>query len=124
MNGLELLKAIREKDERTRFIILTGYDEFEYARKAIRLDVENYILKPIDEEELANQLQKTLQKLKKIDGSKSLHLEEQTHWMQFLSGKLSKEEVEKYLEILKLSVIESSATVAIMKLDPSRVQMR
>ena len=49
MNGLNLLKEIRSRDERVRFVILTGYDEFEYARKAIQLDVEDYILKPIDE---------------------------------------------------------------------------
>lgn len=70
MGGLELLKHIREEDERTRFIILTGYDEFEYARKAISLDVENYILKPIDEEELESQLKKTLVRLERIDSDK------------------------------------------------------
>lgn len=52
MNGLNLLREIRGRDERVRFVILTGYDEFEYARKAIPLDVEDYILKPIDEEQL------------------------------------------------------------------------
>ncbi len=44
MDGLELLRRIREKEEQVRFIILTGYDEFDYAREAIRLEVENYIL--------------------------------------------------------------------------------
>ena len=48
MDGLTLLRKIREKEEQVRFIILTGYDEFAYAREAVRLDVENYILKPID----------------------------------------------------------------------------
>ncbi len=57
MDGLTLLRKIREKEEQVRFIILTGYDEFDYAREAIRLGVENYILKPIDEEELKRQLQ-------------------------------------------------------------------
>ena len=46
MDGLTLLRKIREKEEQVRFIILTGYDEFAYAREAVRLDVENYILKP------------------------------------------------------------------------------
>ena len=44
MDGLILLRKIREMDEQVRFIILTGYDEFSYAREAVRLDVENYIL--------------------------------------------------------------------------------
>ena len=43
MDGLTLLRKIREKEEQVRFIILTGFDEFAYAREAVRLDVENYI---------------------------------------------------------------------------------
>lgn len=50
MNGLELLREIRKLNSRTRGIILSGYDEFEYARTALRLDVEEYILKPINED--------------------------------------------------------------------------
>ena len=38
MDGLTLLRKIREKEDRVRFIILTGYDEFAYAREAIRLE--------------------------------------------------------------------------------------
>lgn len=56
MDGLTLLREIRKREEHVRFIILTGYDEFAYAREAVRLDVENYILKPVDEEELKRQL--------------------------------------------------------------------
>lgn len=47
MNGLDLLEEIRKISPRTRFLILSGYDEFEYARKALKLDVEEYILKRI-----------------------------------------------------------------------------
>lgn len=51
-NGLDLIKDVREIDKKVRVIILTGYDDFDYARDALRLDVEDYLLKPIDEEEL------------------------------------------------------------------------
>ena len=70
MDGLTLLRKIREKEEQVRFIILTGYDEFAYAREAVRLDVENYILKPIDEEELQRQLRETVMKLESMDKKK------------------------------------------------------
>ena len=43
MDGLQLLEKVRETDPEARFIILTGYNEFEYARAAIRMDVEDYI---------------------------------------------------------------------------------
>ena len=59
MDGLTLLRVLREKEEKVRFIILSGYDEFEYARTAIRLGVESYILKPINEEELERHLHNT-----------------------------------------------------------------
>lgn len=117
MGGLEFLKHIRELDERVRCIILTGYDEFEYARKAISLDVENYILKPIDEDELEQQLKSTSEKLDRMDADKNTPIEEQAYWMQFLSGKLSKEEKEKFMEILGLSEPEGISYVAILKLN-------
>ena len=52
MDGLELSERIREKLPTTRIIILTGFDEFEYAKKAIKLDVVEYALKPISADEL------------------------------------------------------------------------
>ncbi|MCM0647326.1 response regulator transcription factor [Clostridium swellfunianum] len=64
MNGLMLIKEIKAISDRTRFIILSGYDEFNYAKEAIRLGIENYILKPINEEELEATLKNTIEKLK------------------------------------------------------------
>ena len=52
MNGLELIGEIRKLSRRVRCLILSGYDEFEYARAALKMDVEEYILKPINEEQL------------------------------------------------------------------------
>jgi len=46
--GIELIRMLNEHDVSCRYIILTGYDEFEYARQAIQLNVHDYILKPID----------------------------------------------------------------------------
>lgn len=46
MNGLQLIKQIRESDMLLPIIILSGYDEFNYAKEAIQLNVAQYILKP------------------------------------------------------------------------------
>ncbi len=102
MDGLTLLRKIREKEEQVRFIILTGYDEFDYAREAIRLGVENYILKPIDEEELKRQLQETVQKLEEMDKKKIQYIDEKAQWMHFLNGKSPKEECGKFAGMLGL----------------------
>ena len=49
VTGLELLEKIRgEKISDAHFVILSGYADFEYARKAIRYDCTDYILKPVD----------------------------------------------------------------------------
>ena len=52
LSGLEVVEKARESGYRGKFIITTGYSDFEYAKRAIHLDVSHYILKPIDEEEL------------------------------------------------------------------------
>ncbi len=53
MDGLELSRRIKELYPNVRIIIFSGFDEFEYAREAIRLEAEEYILKPINAEELS-----------------------------------------------------------------------
>lgn len=52
MSGLQLIEEAQRRGYCSRFIILTGYDEFEYARKALRLGVKDYLLKPVQREEL------------------------------------------------------------------------
>ena len=64
VTGLELLKELKKINSYVKFIILSGYDDFSYAKKAIELGVENYILKPIDEEELEKTLKNTINKIK------------------------------------------------------------
>ncbi len=53
MDGLAMSKAIREKHPQMPILIVSGYDEFDYARKAVRLNIFDYLLKPVDEQELA-----------------------------------------------------------------------
>lgn len=53
MNGLELSEWIRETYPAMKIIILTGFEEFEYAQKAIRLGIDEYVLKPFSSAELA-----------------------------------------------------------------------
>ena len=67
MDGLDFLKELRKTEERARCIILTGYDEFDYAKRAITLDVEDYILKPINEEELEEVLKRCDEELRQLD---------------------------------------------------------
>ena len=70
VTGLELLEKIRlEKISDAHFVILSGYADFEYARRAIRYDCTDYILKPVDREELLKVLNK-VQALRRADRQK------------------------------------------------------
>lgn len=60
LNGLELISQLRSTNPSLRFIIFSAYDDFEYARRAIDLDVVHYLLKPVDEQEFCEVLRKAM----------------------------------------------------------------
>jgi two-component system response regulator YesN len=63
MSGIELIKQARKEGFEGKFIILTGYADFEYAKSAVNLGVRAYLLKPIDENELIESVQEVLEEL-------------------------------------------------------------
>ena len=52
MDGIEVIEKAQKLSEHTRFLVVSGYREFDYARQACFLNVANYLVKPIDEKEL------------------------------------------------------------------------
>ncbi|MDU0204791.1 response regulator [Paenibacillus sp. PFR10] len=56
MDGLELLVEARRLRPNIFSMVISGYDEFEYARSALKLGVSDYILKPIDRKQFREQL--------------------------------------------------------------------
>ena len=64
MDGIELCRVLRAQMPWVGIIILSGYDEFEYARQCIQLGVREYLLKPINAENLREVLDKVSAKLK------------------------------------------------------------
>lgn len=65
MSGLELLKKVREAYPSVSCIILTAYSEFDYVLEALRLGVDNFLLKPINPQELTSTIQHSLERLDK-----------------------------------------------------------
>ena len=47
MDGLELSRLVKKSLPKTRIIILSGYNEFEYAKEAIKIGISDYLLKPV-----------------------------------------------------------------------------
>lgn len=60
MNGLELSKHVREQYPDLPIIIFSGYNDFSYAREAIRYGVLDYVLKPVDPQEFHKTLEKVV----------------------------------------------------------------
>ena len=58
MDGLTLSGIVKKEFPDIRIVIVSGYDDFEYAKKAIALGVDDYLLKPIAKAEFVNVLQK------------------------------------------------------------------
>ena len=52
MDGLTLAERLRQKYPSIKIVIFSGYDDFEYAKRAIKINVAEYILKPVNVEEL------------------------------------------------------------------------
>jgi len=64
LNGIELIEQLRGSGRPIRFIVLSGYDEFEYAQKAIALGVSEYVLKPVDIQQLTEKIGRALHELR------------------------------------------------------------
>ncbi len=63
MNGLELSAIVRKKMPHIKIIILSGHDEFEYARSALRIGIEEYCLKPFSSTDIIQLLQEVSRKI-------------------------------------------------------------
>jgi two-component system response regulator YesN len=58
LNGLEAIEICKQVSPHTKWIILTGFSKFEYAKEAIKQGASDYLLKPVSPEELGRVLQK------------------------------------------------------------------
>ncbi len=78
LEGLDLASQLREEGYHGRIIILSGYSEFRYAQEAIKCDVDSYLTKPIDEDELLKVVKDIRQALQK----KRLHTEHLSYYQE------------------------------------------
>lgn len=109
MDGMELSRRLKKEFPNIKILIFTGFDEFEYAKEAVHLEVEEYILKPIDSAELTKifkRLKVTLDQEmdEKRDVEKlrnyymdSLPLLRSNFYSSLIEGRVYESELPKYL---------------------------
>ena len=74
VNGLDFIEALRRTRADARVVLITGYEEFEYARRALELDVQAYLLKPINVEELRRAVETAIDQLE-VSRQRNRHFE-------------------------------------------------
>lgn len=70
MDGTQLLEWIKENQPNSKTIVVTGYDDYHYMRKAIHFGSSDYLLKPIDPEILNHTLENTVKEWKKEEADR------------------------------------------------------
>lgn len=75
MGGMELIRRIRQIHPSTVIVIISGYSDFSYAQEAIRYSVFNYLLKPVEDEVLADTLLDIRQSVSYLGVTRKRHIE-------------------------------------------------
>lgn len=119
MDGLELAKRLNDDYRNIHIIIFTGFDEFEYAKEAVHLEVDEYMLKPINADELSECLKKVktsldLEREEKLNVQKLenyfndvLPILQTNLFISLIEGRINEEEYLKFAESYKLNLNES-----------------
>lgn len=128
MDGLELAKNIHENYMNTKVILFSGWDDFEYARLAISYGVSEYVMKPIDYEEMQRLLINMHQELDKEYDEKinrvrlenvytqSLPLLRQQFFTRLVTETIDEEERIQQIRNLKLELSDSVYSIVTVKI--------
>lgn len=118
MTGLELIRQAKQMFPEIKAIILSGYDDFEYVKEAVKLGIENYLLKPINRDELASTLANIVDKIeaelyRKIHLNQSMNVIRENILYRLVSGNISREELAQKATLLNIDLDCSSYLVSV-----------
>ena len=95
MTGLELIEQVKAIKNDMRIVVLTGYDSFDYARECLRMQVVDFLLKPIDEDLLTQLMKDQVEYLDQKNQEKKL-----ASRMQRTQGASAQMQLEEYMRDL------------------------
>ncbi len=116
MNGLEFIERIRKVDQQVKIIIVSAYDQFEFAKDAVKYNVEDYLLKPLTKTKMIEIIGSTLLKIdseeekrhKELDHIEryyqSVNLVESNFFNSILLNRNFMKHIAHYREILEITL--------------------
>ncbi|MRN56265.1 response regulator transcription factor [Paenibacillus monticola] len=122
MNGLTLISEARKLHEELKVIILSGFNEFDYLKEGMKLGIENYLLKPINIEELESTLRNTVEKLDSVRSEEQYSafdvqiLKDNTLY-RWLTGQIAAAEFAERAELIGLMLNGPYIVVAVLRVE-------
>ena len=107
LDGISLIRAVREEGYDISCIILSGYDDYPYMKQALQLNIENYLIKSVNENELMETLQNIVERLERKKAPPVLpsqNLLKENVLQRWAVGKIDRREFEERMAFLELPV--------------------
>lgn len=127
LNGLNLLQKLKDINDKSIVIIISGYDEFSYAQKALQFNVFDYILKPVNKKKMEEVITKAVNKLNENEKgnnylewvekqlNNNIDIIKKTFFSDWLNNKLNDEQVLKEISFFKIK-FEDNVGIILVKL--------
>ncbi len=121
MDGLELLKKIRQRNLKIRTIVLSGYDEFQYVRQAMKYGAIDYILKPSGKSDIIQIVEEIINNLEDeinahIENQNGFELLKSNVLNRLFKNEISPMELREKLQMLKIDLTKVPLAVAVIEI--------
>ncbi|MFC7681606.1 response regulator [Paenibacillus sp. GCM10028914] len=128
MTGLTLIEEVRKIKPELRVIILSGFDDFSYLKEAMRLGIENYLLKPINFKELDETLTGTIQKINASRAKYALDeydisILRSNILYRWLTGRIEPAELAERASLLGLRLDRPYLLVSVLRAQSAKLEM-
>lgn len=129
ISGLEFIQELKQRGLNTEIIIISGYSDFDYAQKAVKFGVRDYLLKPVDDEELLRVVGKSIENLRKMKQvntvlkdlekklAKNKPVLKERFYFELINGYINESTVESNLEYFEIQNNEKNYICFLVQLD-------
>ena len=120
MDGLALMKSSKHIHPMMRCIVLSGFNDFDLVREALKLGVENYLLKPLNKDELSETVLSAIKRLEKrkpsLYSSNDFHIFSDNILYRWATNKIDIDELKQRAQIIGINLLDDQYAVAIIAL--------